>query len=482
VTPLLSALVEKSLVVFEAQDGVERYRFLEPVRQYALDRLAGSGEAASVQERLREWCLALAEQADRERHGPRQSEWLRRLEAEHDNLRASLDGAHAVPEEAEAELRLATALAWFWHVHNHWQEGRQRLEGALARGETAAPTVRAWALVAAGYLAWGDRDHQRAKLLCEEGRACFQELGDQRGLGWALYALGLATRRQDAARAAEYHCQAEALFRAVGDEAGLALSVYEQGVTAYSQQDYARAAALEEAGLALLRAQGNRRFVADALGALGYCYRQQGNLVRARSLTAESLATFRELGDRWGEAWTARSLAHIVRCLGDPEQAAPLYQSSILLFQEMARPREVGFALVGLGDVALALGDLDMAVRRYVDALSTLQQQHGMGEGTGWLLEKFAGVAAMRGHGRRAARLLGASEALRERINRPVPPADRLDYYERLLLTVRSLLGEPALALAWAEGRALTPEQAVAEGLAEAETPPDALFHPASRN
>jgi tetratricopeptide (TPR) repeat protein len=263
------------------------------------------------------------------------------------------------------------------------------------------------------------------------------------------------------------HCQAQSHFREIGDEAGLALSVYEQGVTAYSRRDYARAAALEEAGLALLRAQGNQRFVADALGALGYCYRQQGNLERARSLTTESLAILRELGDRWGIAWTSRSLAHLLRSLGDLEQAEQLYQQSIMLFRDMARTREVSFGLVGLGDVALARNDLRAAASWYAAGLSTFQQ-HGRVSGYPWLLEKIAGLAVARGRGRRAARLLGAADALRESVGEPLPPADRADYYERQLLTVRSQLSEEVFAAAWEQGRALTPEQAIAEALEEA--------------
>jgi predicted ATPase len=491
VAALLSALVEKSLVVFEAQDPQERYRFLETVRQYALDRLTESGEAVGVQERQRDWFLRLAEQAEAEHHGPQQSAWLRRLETEHDNLRAALDFSHAWERgrprpHAEAELRLATALAWFWHTHNHWREGRQRLEGALARSENVSDPVRggtpsseqlrllrgdptrlARGRVAAGYLACGERDDLRAQALCEEGLAQFQELGDPRGAGWALYTLGLSTLRRDPARSAAYHEQALVCFQEVGDAAGIALAVYEQGVTAYAQRDFTRAAALIEDGLARLRAQGNTHFVADALGMLAYCRRQQGNLADARGLSAESLAIFRELGDRWGMAWTARHLAHVLRGLGAWEAAQELYRESLSLCQETARPRDTAFVLVGLADIALQQGDMEAARGHYREGLTWFRNQ-GSDRDIPWLLEKLAGLAAARGHGQRAARLLGAAEALRKVLGVPMPPADRSDYYERQLLTAHSLLSKHAFAAAWEEGRVMTPEQAIAEAFEEA--------------
>ena len=91
---LLTALVEKSLVLAEERAGEARYRLLETVRQYARDRLLEAGEAAAVRERHRDWFLALAEAAEPELRGAGPGRWLERLEAEHDNLRAALDVVH----------------------------------------------------------------------------------------------------------------------------------------------------------------------------------------------------------------------------------------------------------------------------------------------------------------------------------------------------------------------------------------------------
>jgi predicted ATPase len=94
VLDLLSGLVEKSLVIVRGGDpGGARYRLLEPVRQYALDKLEEGGEAEEARRRHAEFFLALAEQTVTEMRGPEQAAWLDRLEAEHDNLRGALSWA-----------------------------------------------------------------------------------------------------------------------------------------------------------------------------------------------------------------------------------------------------------------------------------------------------------------------------------------------------------------------------------------------------
>jgi predicted ATPase/DNA-binding SARP family transcriptional activator/DNA-binding CsgD family transcriptional regulator len=114
VLELLSGLVDKSMVIAEAaRDGRIRYRLLEPVRQYALEKLEESGEAEAVRHRHTEHFLALAEEAEPRFRRPEEARWLDRLEAEHDNLRAALSWALGDGDPGLG-LRLAAALWKFW--------------------------------------------------------------------------------------------------------------------------------------------------------------------------------------------------------------------------------------------------------------------------------------------------------------------------------------------------------------------------------
>ncbi len=160
VLDLLSQLVDKSLVLAEettvtSSPGETRYRLLETVRHYAAEKLEAAGEGAEVRARRLEWCVALAETAAPELHGPRQGAWADRLETEHDNLRVALRWAlareeagtmsrAAVPARAQpsplaepdaAALRLSMALWWFWYMRGYLAEGRHWLEAALAQGD-----------------------------------------------------------------------------------------------------------------------------------------------------------------------------------------------------------------------------------------------------------------------------------------------------------------------------------------------------------
>jgi predicted ATPase len=110
VLDLLTQLVDKSLVAVETQGEEARYRHPETVRQYSLDRLMESEEAADVRRRHRDWYLGPAERAEPELRGPGQVAWLEQLEMEHDNLRAALEWSRTEEGEAEAGVRLAGAL------------------------------------------------------------------------------------------------------------------------------------------------------------------------------------------------------------------------------------------------------------------------------------------------------------------------------------------------------------------------------------
>ena len=105
VLELLVQLVNKSLVLAEAHAGEQRYRLLETIRQYALERLSESGEVEEIRRRHAAFVLALTERAERELRGPHEREWSARLEAEHSNVRAALRWA-IDRDEAELGVRL----------------------------------------------------------------------------------------------------------------------------------------------------------------------------------------------------------------------------------------------------------------------------------------------------------------------------------------------------------------------------------------
>jgi predicted ATPase/DNA-binding SARP family transcriptional activator len=203
VLDLLSKLVDKSLVMAEISPGEEgalRYRMLEPLGQYAQERLEERGETQRVRERHAQYYLALAEGADaqeaeRELNAARPVAWLKRMESEHGNLRAALSWSLYEPDggrTAELGLRLAVALWWFWHTRDYLTEGRRYLERAGSRMSNPTTTrLRARALDGAAWLALYQGDQGASKTLIEEALAVYRELHDEQGIASGLTDLGL---------------------------------------------------------------------------------------------------------------------------------------------------------------------------------------------------------------------------------------------------------------------------------------------------
>jgi len=187
VLDLVSRLVNKSLVVAEAakQEGALRYRMLDPVRQYARERLEERGEGDTVRSRHAASFLALAERAGPELRGPRQVMWLKRLHTERDNVRAAM--AWLLEKgESERAARLGWALWLFWWMHGHFTEGRRWMEETLAKGDTMPPSSRAKALYVSGTMADGQANRRSAEPLLEESLGLFREVGDKLGAAFAL--------------------------------------------------------------------------------------------------------------------------------------------------------------------------------------------------------------------------------------------------------------------------------------------------------
>jgi predicted ATPase/class 3 adenylate cyclase len=324
---LLSGLVDKSLLIMEAEGGEARYRLLESVRQYAQDRLVESGEAADVRRRCRDWFLALAERAEPRLRGRDSRIWLKKLETEHDNLRAALEWSEAQEDGAETMLRLCGALGWFWTVRGFWFEARRWMEAALERSSEVRTPARIKVLQRLAVIVLRQRDYERTTALSEE-------------------ALSLCAES--------------------GDSTGIAVSTDHLGMVALRQHEWTRATVLFERSLALFRELGNKWFVSMELAQLGMVARSQGDYTRAAALQMESLDLFREVGDEYyGIPYALRNVAFVALHLGDCLQAAKHYREAITLSRGFGDPWIIEECLEGLGRVACALGRYERAARLF---------------------------------------------------------------------------------------------------------------------
>ncbi len=462
----LTHLVAKSLVLAEDQQDERRFRMLEPIRQFARDRLREAGEVEEVRERHLDWLLPIAEEGERQLRGHGQLLWLRRLEREHGNFRGALEWAFAT-DRSETALRLASALATFWQLRGHITEGRTRLEEALGRGmaSTALPALRAKALADAAELAEVQHDHKRAEELARQSLALATELGDRRGEACALRLLGGVARwHSDFARAATFFQDALARYQEAHDEWGIAASFRSIGGVARAQKSYVEAATRYTIALNLFRKVGDRWETANTLYFMGLTARAQGAFAQATAYAEEALALSREMDDAYSAAHALHLLGTLAWYQGDHDRAAALHAQSLPMFEELGDWNCVATTTTDLGLVAHQRGDLQRAVALHKDALRRrheLEDKPGVAE----CLERLAGVIG-RQTGEPAARLLGAAEAIRAALGVPRSPVEQPGY-ERLVTTLQASLGETAFMTAWAAGREMAVGQAVHYALEE---------------
>jgi predicted ATPase/DNA-binding SARP family transcriptional activator len=414
---ILAALVDKSLLQW---DPAGRYKMHEMVRQYTKEKLEASGEKATTQGKHLAFFLDWAEMAKARLEGVELPKWLEQLEAEMDNLRAALQWVlqHG---EAESGLRLAGALWWFWYTRGYLNEGREWLTMALAQQEEAEQSkARAKALQGAGVLAWNQGDYPAARRLHEEGLAIMRTLGDKRAVAVQLNNLSnLALDQGDYDQARAMLEESLVIKRELGDEQGIAGSLGNLGLVAFSQGDYAAARSFYEESLALKRTLNDVRGMAITLGNLGNVFFEQGDYLAACSLLEESLDLKRGLGDRWGVAVNLRHLGELAVRQGNLAAAREFHEESLAIRRELGDKWSMADSLEALA--ALVLGE-----------------------------EKPE----------QAALLWGAAEALREAIGAPLPAGEQARH-DSDVATARAQVGEAVLTAAWAEGRQMSPEQAI---------------------
>ena len=299
----VSSLVDKSLLrQEEGPNGEPRFVMLETVHEFAREKLEESAEAEQIKRAHAQYFLTLAEEAPPELRSPDQLEWLERLEAEHDNMRAALSWALG-RKEVEVSLRLGGALGWFWSVRGYHSEGRRWLEAALAIDGRGSPEVRAMALAGAGALAEEQGDLDRAQEACQEGLELLANEGREASeakqnllerLGW------VACLREEYGQATELYEEGLALSREMSDSWWIASLKESLASVSGFRGDSEKASELYEESMDLFREEGDKQSLAFCLNNLAMVMHSQGDLGRAAQLTEEAVALQRELGTRGG--------------------------------------------------------------------------------------------------------------------------------------------------------------------------------------
>ena len=337
----LGQLVDKSLVQAVHSSDEVRYNVLEPLIQYAAARVPPD-EAGESGGQHAKYFMDLAEQAAPELRGPRQLEWLARLETEHDNLRVAmawgLEAGHA-----DLAQRTAAALAWFWIIRRHVTEAAEWYNRVLA-ADGGSTKARASALANAGFVSTLMNDLDECLARIREAQAQFVDLGDEQGLKTAqTYEAIILWYQRDFEASRRRFTELQAAYQSYGFAWGDAFCGWFLGSAAWFA----------------------------------------GEITQAFEHNSRSLEVFRRVGDLALIAWTLIRQANIALESNELDQAAALYNECLAMMDDLGDRHGVGAVLLGLGMAEHLRGETEEAERLLVEAQTNLREGGG-GQGLSW--------------------------------------------------------------------------------------------------
>ncbi|GLW13073.1 SARP family transcriptional regulator [Microtetraspora sp. NBRC 13810] len=477
----LIRLVDRSLI--SVTDG-PRYRLLESVAAYALERLEEAGESEIIRRRHQDHHTEQAERAAAHLHGPDQRRWLGLLDRETANLRVALDQA-VRRGDAVGALRLACALTWYWFLRGRLREARRSLAAALGIAGEAPAALRGPAVLwHAGFAlltgdggtrfpivaappsdpATGDRaafaraswfhafallnsgaDLAGSERWVDRALAELREADDRWGIAAAQSTKAMhALMRGDLATLRSSGEHSHELFQESGDGWGQLQASYPLAALAEITGDYGRAEKLHRAGRRLAEELGFWTDAADRVTGLGRIALLAGDFEQARRLHEESMRLAREHGYTAGEIHAEMGLALGAR----REGRFDLAEKHLLEVLKWHRGVDFGpgpaLLLAELGFIAEQRGDADAALAAHRDGLA-VARAGGDPRAIALAYEGLAGALTLAGRPVQAAHLLGAAAGIREFTGAPMPDAERGDI-DRITTTLLASLGERALS------------------------------------
>ncbi len=428
----LSGLVNKSLVNVEEREGESRYRYLETIRQYAMEKLLESGDAVKVRDRHLAHFMDYARRAEEKFSTPQRLLWVNRLELEHDNIRSAL--GWALESDSESALRMVCSLNIFWLSRSYLTEGSNWCQAAISRAESAAAdrpnldtkhslAVRVQAYTALAMLSINRGDHRAAQSASQRGVFLARQLDDPLRLARALNFLGLSSAfLGDESLAFDSLRESEAICRKFDYKDELASVL--QSLAYITLEIHGEKAAEQlqsymEESLVLSQGSVDPEAAVRTEGILARLAFYRGDMAEARKHADLMLDLHKEMGDYLSVTGHQSAMAHVARQVGNYKEALALYRETLPDWQKIGHRGAVAHQL-----------------------------------------ECIAYIAKAQEEGDRAVKLMSAAEALRAASSSLRTPQEQKEY-ERELEGLRAGMDEKTFDLLWAEGQSLDMDQAI---------------------
>jgi tetratricopeptide (TPR) repeat protein len=336
---LLGRLVEQSLVTAKPHEDETRYGMLEPIRQYAFEKLEQSGEGEQVRARHAEYYTKLTTSARTALRRADQAGWLDKLAHEHDNLRTTLQ-KFLQCGEVEQVARVGWSIWLFWALRGHTGEGRQWVERALAQQGTHpiafSVVARAQALYADAVLSFARGEVGRTVATLDEGIVALRPAGNPETLATALALRGLAALSLGDLDGADAPLQESlSLFRRLDDDWGVSNALLGLAQAALARSDDAPAAEMLAEAEALSRAAGDWFTLSANLSVQALAARLRGEEDQAAAQLRESIKLAAKLRDSWTVVLCTSGLAGVAARQGRTARSARLFGAAEALREKM---------------------------------------------------------------------------------------------------------------------------------------------------
>lgn len=423
----LSGLVNKSLVIVEEQEGRSRYRFLETIRQYAMEKLVESGEAIATRDRHLDFMLEITEYSPSRMFGAEDLELLNQIESEHDNLRAALEWA--TTNHPDKALKLAYGLGGFWVIRDFNNEARSWCNAILEKIETM-----------------GGYDEARARLYSLLGWVSVTLGEHKKGLVVSQQAIALGAKSNDFTTVARAYSILALTFSFLGD--------------------IPNAKAASEKGIRIAREHGLAAELSFSLSARAQLeFLGSGDLSAAKASVYEAADIAHKAGFIWASSFMDIGMGHIAALTGDLETARAGFVRSAETAALLGNKRVAYSSQSELAHVLRQHGELDEPLAIYRDLLPKWKDL-GHRAAVAHELECIAFILIRKEEPERAAALLASAEALREAIDSEMTKWEREEYGKEVS-ALREMLGEVEFNREWDKGGSMTMDEAIELALVE---------------
>ncbi|HEX6034357.1 MAG TPA: AAA family ATPase, partial [Anaerolineales bacterium] len=423
----LSGLVNKSLVNVEEREGESRYRYLETIRQYGMEKLLESGDVVKVRDRHLAHFADYASRAEEHYRTPQRLLWLNRLEMEHDNIRSAL--GWALESDPQSALRMVCSVNIFWLSRSYLTEGSNWSQAAISRAEALAAEspdldpMRAQAYTALAMLSINRGDHRTAQSASQQAAALARQLDDPLQLARALNFLGLSSAfLGDTILAFDSLHESEAICRKFGYEDDLASVLQSLAYITLEVHGEKAAEQLQsymEESLALSQGSVDPEAAVRTEGILARLAFYRGDMAEARKHADLMLDLHKEMGDHLSVTGHQSAMAHVARQMGNYKEALALYRETLPDWQKIGHRGAVAHQL-----------------------------------------ECMAYIAKAQEQGERAVKLISAAQALRAASGSLRTPQEQREY-EREVEGLRAGMDQETFDLLWADGQSMEMDRAI---------------------